>query len=54
MKKYTIKGSFRGKPVNAHTDNLEKAKEVALNIYGAIYLDNRKIMSYSKVKEEKC
>lgn len=49
-KKYTVKGSFRGKPVNAHIDNLDKAKEVALSIYGTIYLDNKKIISYIEIK----
>lgn len=53
MKEYTVKGSWKGSPVNAKVDSLEKAKKVALDIYGAIYLGKDQIMTYSQVKKNK-
>ena len=52
MKEYTVKGSWKGSPVNAKVDSLKKAKKVALDIYGAIYLGKDQIMTYSQVKGE--
>tara|TARA_B100000902_G_scaffold387014_1_gene430460 strand:- start:9609 stop:9767 length:159 start_codon:yes stop_codon:yes gene_type:complete len=48
--KYSIKGSFKGKPVNAHTDNWDHAKEVSLQIYGDIFQGNKLILTYVEVK----
>ena len=52
MTTYIVKGSHDGHSVNAKVDNLDKAKEVALSIYGSIYLNKKIIMTYSEIKGE--
>jgi len=52
MKTYIVKGSHKGHSVNAKVDNLDKAKEVALSIYGSIYFNKKIIMTYSEIKGE--
>ncbi len=53
MLKFTIKGFFKGNPVNAKTDNWDHAKEVSLQIYGDIFQDNNLILTYCEVKNAK-
>ena len=52
MKTYIVKGSYKGHSVNAKVDNLDKAKEVALSIYGSIYSNKKIVMTYSEIKGE--